>query len=70
MGLARVTMGASETTCIVEGIYRLVWFNRVLGRTGNQFFLFALLFTLLVFSPCQGCGYAPNPVATGAGLQP
>ena len=47
MGLARATMVA------VEGINGLVWFNRALGGTRNHFLFFALLFTVLVFLPCQ-----------------
>ena len=38
----------------VEGINGLVWFNAALGGTRNYFLFFALLFTLLVFSPCHG----------------
>ena len=63
-------MVESETTCAVEGVNGLVWFNRALGGAGNHFFLFALLFTLLVLPPCHECDYAPNPEATGAGFQP
>ena len=54
-------MVESETTCAVEGINGLVWFNGALGGKGNYFLLFALLFTLLVLPPCQECGCAPNP---------
>ena len=39
-------MVESETTCAVEGINGLVWFNGALVGTGNHFLLFALLFTL------------------------
>ena len=49
MGLAWVTMVATE------GINRLVWFNTALGGTGNHFLFFSLLFTLVVFLPCQEC---------------
>ena len=54
----------------VEEINGLVWFNGALGGAGNHFLVFFLLFTLLVLPPCQECGYAPNPEATGAGFQP
>ena len=54
----------------VEGSNGLVWFNKALGGAGNRFLVFFLLFTLLVLPPCQECGYAPNPEATGAGFQP
>ena len=69
MRLARVRMLESETACTVEGINRLVWFNKALGGTGNHFLLFALLFTHLVFPPCQECGCTLNPEATGTRFQ-
>ena len=69
MGSARVTMVESETTCAVEGINGLVGFHKALGGSGNYFLLFAPLFPLLVLPPCQECGSAPIPEATGAGFQ-
>ena len=63
-------MVESETTCAVEGINGLVWFNKALGGAGNHFLVFALLLTLLILPACQVCGYAPNAEATGAGFQP
>ena len=68
IGLARVTMVESETTCVVEGISGLVWFNKDLGGARNHFFVFALLLAILVLPPCQECGYAPNP--RDAGFEP
>ena len=49
MGLARVAMVESETTCVVQ---RAGLVQQGFGGTGNHFLLFALLFTLLVVPPC------------------
>ena len=65
MGLSKVTMVESETTCAVEGINGLVWFN-MLGGTGH---LSGPNSRPLVLQLGDGrrYGWKPAPVASGFG---